>query len=172
MKYIFILLVLLNSCATQSLENYSDQKPVLDLKKFFQGSLMAKGMVQDRSDVVTQRFVVQMKPTWEGNTLTLDEDFEYANGSTSKRIWTITETSSNKYIGTAADVVGEAVGEVSGNAFQFQYTLKVPVDGTEYEVHLDDWMYLIDENTLMAKSRMTKWGFYLGEVTLVMTKVE
>jgi NOL1/NOP2/fmu family ribosome biogenesis protein len=39
-----------------------------------------------------------------------------------------------------------------------------------WEVQFDDWMYLMDERVMLNKARMSKWGIYLGEVTLSFTK--
>jgi NOL1/NOP2/fmu family ribosome biogenesis protein len=44
------------------------------------------------------------------------------------------------------------------------------VDGKVYEVQFDDWMYLVDERVMLNKARMSKFGIYLGEVTLSFTK--
>jgi hypothetical protein len=35
---------------------------------------------------------------------------------------------------------------------------------------MDDWMYLIDERTLLNRTTMSKFGFPLGEVTLSFRK--
>ena len=56
------------------------------------------------------------------------------------------------------------------DAFYFEYILDLPVDDTTYKVNFKDWMFLLDKNTLIARSYMSKWGFYLGEVTIVMNK--
>jgi len=44
------------------------------------------------------------------------------------------------------------------------------VDDKVYDVHLDDWMYLIDENTLANRSFMSKFGVEVGQVTLFFRK--
>jgi len=67
-------------------------------------------------------------------------------------------------------VVGEAQGHSAGNAFQWAYTLRLPVDGKTYEVQFDDWMYLIDEHVMLNKAVMSKFGVRLGEVTLAFHK--
>ena len=72
--------------------------------------------------------------------------------------------------GELVDVVGVASGETAGNVFYFVYDLDLPVGDTTYEVNFEDWMYLLDKNTLLARSYMNKWGFDLGEVTIVMKK--
>jgi hypothetical protein len=40
------------------------------------------------------------------------------------------------------------------------------VDGSVYEVSFDDWMYLMDEDTLINRSSMSKFGVEWGQVTL------
>ena len=67
-------------------------------------------------------------------------------------------------------MVGQAQGQAAGNAFQWRYTLRLPVDGREYEVQFDDWMYLIDERVMINKAVMSKWGIHLGDVTLSFTR--
>lgn len=66
--------------------------------------------------------------------------------------------------------MGEALGEVSGNAFRRGYVLSLPVDGKVYDIRLDDWMYLIDENTMANRAFMTKFGFEVGQITLFFRK--
>jgi hypothetical protein len=75
-----------------------------------------------------------------------------------------------KWQGTAADVVGVADGEVAGNALHWRYTLRLPVDGRNWDVQFDDWMFLQDEHTLLNSARMSKFGIGLGEVSLFFRK--
>jgi hypothetical protein len=63
-----------------------------------------------------------------------------------------------------------AIGKVAGNALHWKYTLQLPVDGKVYDVKFDDWMWLMDENTMMNRSTMSKFGFDLGEVSLFFKK--
>ncbi len=71
-----------------------------------------------------------------------------------------------RYSGRADDVVGEATGEAAGNALRWRYVLALPVDGKVYNVDFDDWMFLMDDQVMLNRSLMSKWGFRLGEVTL------
>ena len=167
MKLLFMFLILC-SCSSQSLKKYENEKPELDLRKFFNGKIEALGIVQNRSGEVIQRFKVDIDASWQNNTATLDEDFVYSDGSKSKRVWTLNDLGNNEYVGTAGDIIGKAKGKVAGNAFYFKYVLDVPVGDKTYHITLDDWMYLLDKKTLLARSYMTKFGFDVGEVTLVM----
>ena len=71
-----------------------------------------------------------------------------------------------RFSGTADDVVGQALGQQSGNAFNWRYTLALPVDGRVVEVQFDDWMYLMNDRVMLNKAAMAKFGVHLGEVTL------
>ncbi|MBC7700393.1 DUF3833 family protein, partial [Aquabacterium sp.] len=62
--------------------------------------------------------------------------------------------------------VGTAEGHAAGNALQWAYTLRLPVDGKTYDVQFNDWMYLMDSHTMLNKAAMSKFGLHLGEVTL------
>jgi hypothetical protein len=75
-----------------------------------------------------------------------------------------------RWVGTAADVVGEAQGVSSGNALNWRYTLALNVDGTVWNVDFDDWMYLVDERVMLNRATMSKFGIRLGEVLLSFTK--
>jgi hypothetical protein len=161
---------LLSACAGQKISQYTNEKPTLDLSEYFSGTLDAYGIFTDRSGSVKKRFTVLIQANWtvvDGKkTGVLDESFEYSDGSKQKRIWRLTEVSPGKYVGKADDVVGEALGESSGNALNWAYTLALPVDDTIYNVQFDDWMYLVNSKVMLNKAKMSKFGIELGEVTL------
>jgi hypothetical protein len=143
---------------------------VLDLAQYFNGVIDAHCMFQDRSGKIVKRFTVVMNCQWTGNQGVLDEAFTYSDGSTERRIWRLTREADGRYTGTAGDVIGQAVGQVRGNAFRWNYTLALPVDGTVYHVDLDDWMYLMDERVMLNRATMSKFGVRLGEITLSFTR--
>jgi hypothetical protein len=163
----------LGGCAGTSLERYRDQRPVLDLAQYFNGTIDGWGMFQDRSGEVIKRFHVVIDARWEKrdgvDVGTLDENFSWSDGTTSRRLWTITRVDAGRYVGRADDVVGEARGEAAGNALRWRYVLALPVDGKVWNVNFDDWMFLIDEGdqrVMLNRAVMSKFGFRLGEVTL------
>ena len=164
----------LAGCAGVPVERYRAQQPVLDLAQYFNGTLDGWGMFQDRSGEVIKRFHVLINAKWEkrdGQDVgTLDENFTWSDGTTSRRVWTITRLDVGRYVGRADDVVGEAQGEVAGNALRWRYVLALPVDGKVWNVDFDDWMFLIDEKVMLNRSAMSKFGFHLGEVTLSFTR--
>lgn len=153
-------------CSSVEIDKYRSETPVLDLREYFNGTLEAHGIFQDRSGEVVKRFTVVIDASWQGEVGTLDERFTYSDGSTQRRVWTITRTGEGRYVGRADDVVGEARGESAGNALRWRYVLALPVDGKVYNVDFDDWMFLMDDRVMLNRSVMSKWGFRLGEVTL------
>jgi 5-hydroxyisourate hydrolase-like protein (transthyretin family) len=163
--------LLLAGCASAPAPaDYAAEKPALDLKRYLDGELVAHGIFTDRAGKVARRFTVQMTGTWQGNQGTLDERFTYSDGKTERRVWRLTDLGGGRYTGRADDVVGEAQGQAAGNALNWTYTLRLPVDDKVYEVQFDDWMYLVDERVMLNKARMSKFGIFLGEVTLSFTK--
>ena len=77
----------LAACATVDVGQYANEKPPLDLAQYFTGTVDGWGMFQDRSGTVVKRFTVRIDCTWKGNEGTLDEHFEYADGTTQNRVW-------------------------------------------------------------------------------------
>ncbi len=157
-------------CASQKMDSYRGEKPLLDLQQYFNGTLDAYGVFTDRSGTVVKRFTVVMECSWKDGQGLLDESFSYVDGSVQKRIWRLTALGDGRYTGRADDVVGQAQGQALGNAFHWNYTLALPVDGRVYDVQFDDWMYLVNDRVMLNKASMRKFGIYLGEVTLSFSK--
>lgn len=162
--------LLLNACAV-NISDYRGTQPALDLKQFFNGELVAWGIFQSRNGEVKRHFKVEMVADWSGDTCTLTEIFTFNDSETQQRIWTIQKHNAHRYTGSADDVFGAALGEAYGNALNWQYTLKLAVEDKYYKVKFDDWMYLIDENTLINRATVSKFGFRVGEVTLFIQKI-
>ena len=101
-------------CSTVDIDDYRAEKPVLELRDYFNGTLDAWGMFQDRSGKVVKRFHVVIEASWQGEVGTLDERFAYSDGSTQRRVWTITRLGPGRYSGRADGVVGGASGEAPG----------------------------------------------------------
>lgn len=160
----------LAGCAGGGVEQYRSERPVLDLRTYLNGTLDAWGVFQGRSGAVEKRFHVVIDASWRGDTGTLDEHFSWSDGTTSRRVWTLTRQADGSLRGRADDVVGEAVGEAAGNALRWRYVLALPVGGRVYHVKLDDWMFLMDEKVMINRSYMSKWGVGLGEITLTFVK--
>lgn len=159
--------LLTSGCATQNIQSYQNVSPTLDMHQFFSGQIDGWGMFQGRNGEVKKRFTVDINAIHEGDdVIVLDEKFAWADGTKSQRIWRLTQQADGQWKGTAGDVIGEASGQVAGNALHWQYVLDLPVDGKTYQVNFDDWMYLISKDVMLNRAVMSKFGVELGSVTL------
>ncbi len=161
---------LVASCASVAPADYAAQRPMLDLREYFDGKVDGWGTVQDRSGKVTRRMYVEMTGSWQGDVGTLDERFTDADGTKETRVWTLRKQG-DRYVGTAADVVGEATGEAAGNALRWTYVLRARRDnGDAIDLDMEDWMWLVDARTMMNRTTFRKFGIRFGEVTFFFRK--
>ena len=156
----------LSGCSSPQVADYAAETPRLDLPAYFNGIVDAWGIFTHRNGKVVKRFTVVMACDWKDGQGTLDEDFVYSDGTKEKRIWKLTDHGQGRFTGTAGDVIGTAVGQAKGNAFNWQYTLALPIDGSTVHVQMDDWMYLMNDRVMLNKASMSKLGVHLGDVTL------
>ena len=165
-------LLLLAGCGT-SLDDYRGQGPNWDLARFFNGKLVAHGLVTDRSGEVTSRFRVEMQGRWREGKGELFEQFYFDDGRQQTRTWFLSKGVDGHWRGTASDVVGEAVGKTAGFALNWRYQLDLALpDGELVRVSFDDWMYLLDQDRLINRAEISKFGIHLGEVILYIERLE
>jgi len=170
---IVAILLFLTACSQgPSLNDASLSKLELNIEDFFNGKTVAYGHFQDRFGKVKSRFKVDIEGTWDGETLTLVENFKYADQSTEIRIWKLKKTSEDLWTGTAPGVVGDAIGEESGDTFNFRYSLKIPFGENTLLVNFDDWMWLLDEKRLFNRAYLSKYGINIGEVLITFEKLK
>ena len=153
-----------------TLEHYKESQPSIDIQSYFNGPIKAWGLVQDRKGHVTRRFDVTMNGKWDGDTGTLEEDFQYYDGERQKRIWTIKRIDNNQYEGSASDIIGKATGEIQGSAMRWSYQMDLDVDDNTYRITFDDWMFLMNDGVLINRSYLKKFGITVAELTLFMQK--
>lgn len=169
---ILLPLLLVAGCGA-SLEAYRDQGPAWDLAHFFNGKLVAHGLVTNRSGEVTSRFRVEMVGRWQDGKGELFEQFYFDDGRQQTRTWYLSRGADGHWRGTASDVVGEAVGKSEGFALNWRYQLDLVLpEGDVVRVSFDDWMYLLDEDRLINRAAISKFGIHLGEVILYIERRE
>ncbi len=160
----------LSACSSVSVEQYANNKPQLVAEQFFDGKLRAYGIVKDRSGQVIRYFSADIDAWWQDGIGTLDERFTFDDGEQQTRVWKLAPEGDGRYRATAGDVVGSAAMQVSGNSLFLDYVLRIPFGDDSIDVSIDDRMYLVSERVLLNESIMTKWGFEVGQITLVIEK--
>lgn len=166
----------LSACSSPQLQDYSDNQPVLNPEEFFDGALTAHGVVKNRSGKVIRYFTATIDASWKNGQGTLDERFEFNDGEIQHRVWTLVpKEGGNKYAeqtykATAGDVIGPGRAQVSGNAMRLDYTLEIDFRDRKLQLAVEDWMWLVDENTIINQSILRKWGFRVGTIQLTIVR--
>jgi Protein of unknown function (DUF3833) len=160
----------LAACSRVHVTDYSDVQPVMDVETFFNGKLTAHGVVKDRGGKVIRHFNADIDAHWKDGVGTLVEDFLFDDGELQQRIWILTPDGEGHYIGTAGDVVGEGKLQQAGNSVFLDYVLRIPYRGSDIDVRVDDRMYLVSPDILINESSLSKFGFHVGDLLLVITR--
>ncbi len=164
--------LLLVGCSSMKPEDFAGREPKLVLEEYFLGQTKAWGIFEDRFGTLRRSFVVDIKGTWdeEQQLLTLEEDFLYDDGETDRRVWRVTKLDEHSYNGRADDVIGVAEGKIYGNALNWKYDIDLKMKDSSLRVTFNDWMFLQDEDTMINRAKVTKWGIMLGEVSIFFRK--
>jgi len=167
-----LLLALVACTGRPSLDGPPMGGPDLVLEEYFAGRLIAHGQFQDRFGEVRRRFRVDIDGTWDGERLTLVEDFTYEDGATERRVWTLRRTGPDTWSGTAPGVLGAAQGTVRGNTFNWTYTIDLPETSGGFRAHFDDWMWQLDATRLLNRAYVSRFGVDLGEVIIFFERLD
>ncbi|MEL0637407.1 DUF3833 domain-containing protein [Marinomonas sp. TI.3.20] len=168
---VFVNFILLAGCSTPDVSEYAKNTPSFALSNFFSGPLKAHGILKNRSGKVIRYFNADLYGQWENGVGTLKENFVFDDGEKQQRTWVMTPDENGHYTATANDVIGKGIISQAGNALFMKYTLQVPYDGDLLEVSVDDRMYKVNENVVINESVLSKFGFDVGYLTLVIEKV-
>jgi len=163
-------ITLLTGCSGMKPEDFAGNEPRFLIEEYFVGKTKAWGIFQDRFGKLRRQFVVDIEGTWDGETLTLVEDFVYDNGETEQRTWRIRKTGEHSYDGSAEGVIGIAEGQSFGNVLNWRYRFALKVGDSTWDVAFDDWMFLQGDGVMINRAEITKFGFSLGEVTIAFRK--
>jgi len=170
LSLLILCLSFISGCASVSVEDYSKNQPVMDIREFFDGNLTAHGIVKNRSGKVIRYFNADIIASWSDGVGKLDETFVFDDGEEQKRIWIIRPDGSGSFSATANDVIGVSKMNVSGNSLFMQYVLRIPYDDDILDLKIDDRMYRVSDRVVINESTMRKWGFEVGKIILVIEK--
>lgn len=119
-----------------------------------------------------RKFVAYLDGTWDGTTLTLVEDFEFADGEKDRKTWRLTRISPTEWRGKREDVVGEARGFIDGDAFRLEYDILLPGQNGQggTQVRFRDVIVRTQDGRVLNDATVGFWGFLVGGVNLVITR--
>lgn len=160
------------SFAAQTPSDYSGTGPRFDLRQHLAGPLTCEGVIFGPTGRVTSRFVADMQGSWSGSTGTLSEVFRYDSGTVQHRAWTLACDPDGKIIATAPDVVGEGTGRVEGSGVLLRYRIRLTPEAGGHVLDVTDWMYLLDNGSIMNRSQFRKYGIKVAELVATMRPVQ
>ncbi len=162
-----LLASLLGACAAPPAAPVAATAPPLVLEAFFPGRTEGEGVFTNSWTGSERRFHVVIDGAWDGRTLTLVEDFAYADGEKDRKTWRLTRTGPGVFEGTREDVVGKARAWTDGNVVRLEY--KVEIAG--WTVDFSDVLALRDDGSLVNRATVGKWGLRVGRVELFLRRV-
>ncbi len=170
MGYMALLAAMgLGGCASMQPQDFASGTPSMALQDYFPGHSTAQGIFIDRFGTVRNQFTVDCDGSWDGTTLTLDEHFTYvggAHGQITHRVWHFHQTAPNHWVGTAGDVIGDAVATQYGNVFHMNYVTDLKTGSSSYRVAVSDWLFRESPTVVLNHTIISKLGVELGQVQI------
>ncbi len=156
---------------TQKPGDFATNGPDFDMRTHLNGKILCEGVIYGPLGRVSSRFVADMVGTWDGNTGTLAETFRYDTGVVQERCWTLHVDTAGIIRADAPDLVGTGIGTQKGPAVQMLYKIKLDPSAGGHELNVIDWMYLMENGTIMNRSQFRKFGIPVAELIATMRKV-
>jgi hypothetical protein len=142
--------------------------PAFDMRTHLSGPILCEGVIYGPTGRVASRFVADMEGTWDGNVGTLAEKFRYDSGLTQNRCWTLKLGNDGAIRAEAPDLAGIGSGRVEGPGVVLHYRIKLDPSAGGHELDVTDWMYLMENGTIMNRSQFRKWGIKVAELVATM----
>lgn len=152
----------------QKPEDYATLGPRFDLAQHLSGPILCEGMIYGPTGRVSSRFVATMEGRWQDGTGTLTEVFRYDNGKVQNRAWTLKLGHGGAITATAADVIGEGRGQAAGPSVVLRYKIRLTPEAGGHVLDVTDWMYLMENGTIMNRSQFRKFGIKVAELVATM----
>ncbi|GAA6209930.1 DUF3833 domain-containing protein [Cognatishimia sp. WU-CL00825] len=150
--------------AAQRPSDYVGSGPDFFLPQQLDGDLISEGLIYGPTGRVVSRFVADMRGDWTGPTARLTEDFTFASGTTQHRAWALQLKENGAFTATAPDIIGQAHGQIEGATARMTYRLRLSEDAGGHVLNVVDWMYLLDNGTILNRSQMRKFGIKVAEL--------
>jgi hypothetical protein len=138
---------------------------------FFIGRIVGHGVFEDRFGRPRRTFGLSIVGRLDRAHLILEEDFTYDDGARERRTWRFERRGPSSFVATAADCIGEAIGEISPNRWRLRYGFMLRLKDRLVPVDFDDRLYVVSPRLAINRATMRKWGVRLGTVTIVYERV-
>ena len=168
MRQILLVALLLLTACTDPLPvtAFKNTPPDLDPVRFFTGHVHSWGVLENRSGQPTSIVTTDCSGEGEGpDGLHMVQRLQIGAEAPTTREWHMRRIAPGRYQASANDMVGDTIGEASGRAFHWQWTLALSPGNSLKNVTMDQWWYLQPDGSLLNRTTVRKLGIIAAEVT-------
>lgn len=161
-------LLVLAGCATVPAVPPGSEGPPLQLERFFAGRTSGEGRFVSGIGGADRAFTVTTRGRFDGKTLTLIEDFVFADGERDRKTWRFEKAGEGRFIGRREDVVGTADVRADGNTIRLSYDADVRgKDGNVTRLRFEDVLVPDGPRRVRNIAVVSKFGVPVGRVEVV-----
>ncbi len=161
-------LLVLAGCATVPPVPAGTQGPPLAFERFFTGRTSGEGRFVSSIAGVDRAFTVTTRGRFDGKTLTLVEDFVFADGEKDRKTWRFERAGEGRWIGRREDVVGTADVRRDGDTIRLSYEADVKgKDGNVTRLRFEDVLVPEGPRRVRNIAVVSKFGVPVGKVDVV-----
>jgi hypothetical protein len=140
--------------------------PAFNPVAFFSGHTRSWGVVEDRAGAPTEWVVTDNQGEQDGNDrLHMVQHLSFQDGTTQERTWSLWRSGPDRFEATANDMVGSAMGKSNSSVFHWQWVLARSPGNSLLNVTMDQWMYRLEDGSVIIRTTIGKFGIILAEVT-------
>lgn len=154
------------ACATMPMQGQALSAKGVVLERDFLGRFHAKGVFTNRITGTERPFTVVLNGKGNGKSLTLREDFAYADGEKDVKTWVFTRTGPTTWSGTREDVVGAADISTAGGVVRLGYDVDLPTGSGAVRLRFEDVIERSADGMVVNRAIVSKFGLPLGDVDL------
>lgn len=161
----------LASCATRpGIPEDADAARPFIIERDLAGKTVGRGRFKSITGA-DRGFTAYLDGAYDGQTLTLIEDFIYDDGEKDRKTWRLTRLPNGDWSGVREDVVGTARGWQDGPAFRLDYLVDIPTkNGGKRRVGFRDVLILRPDGVIYNKANVGWRGLGVGGVELEISR--
>ena len=142
-----------------------------EFEKFFTGKVVATGyMCFFYPKTRKKKLKVIFKGDFENKKLKLIEEY-FEDDLKTTREWRFIKIDKNKFIGNGKNIVNSFELLVRDNFLEMSYKFKTQFKDFNFNVHVKDQMYVINEHTLINYTKISKFLIPIAETQLLYKKL-
>jgi hypothetical protein len=145
--------------------------PAFDPLAFFSGHVTSWGVEENRAGQPIAVVTTDCTGTATGpESIRMVQVLHVGDKPPQTRIWQLSQSGPDTYQATANDMDGQTTGTAAGRAFHWRWVLETAPGDSLKNVTMDQWMYRMDDGSVMIGTVVTKFGIRLVEVSEVFRK--